>query len=185
MKATKEQIAEWQEKYGKGNIAELSADGKFCYVVDPTNSLPRMKLMIAARRKSVGHLVDSMMANCWIDGDESFKTDEALKQGIEDQVDSIMDLPDHEIVDLDNGNISIEVNDFKIEVRRATRQDLRYAEDRDKEGKPLVEKIFLLERIAVDKQALDALRLKVKEYVSVLLSLSLIKDKKHVDLKKF
>jgi hypothetical protein len=33
--ATPDQIAEWQAKYGTGNIIELQAEGKFCYVFPP------------------------------------------------------------------------------------------------------------------------------------------------------
>ena len=184
MKASEEQIALWQEKYGVGNIAELHYEGRFCYLTDPSLDLHKMKILIGARRKSVGALVDAMVANCWLGGDEEFKTDEALKQGIEDQVDDIMELPDHETTELENGNVSITVNDFTIEVRKATRNDLRYAEDRDKDNKPLVKSIFLLERLAVDAEVLKVLRSKVREYLSVLFAIQDLKDKKRVEVKK-
>ncbi len=185
MKASNEQIALWQEQYGKGNIRELHYKGNYCYLTDPTINLNKMKVLIAAQFKSTGHLVDAMFANCWIDGDDIFKTDEAIKQGIEKKVSDLMDLPDHEIEELENGNDLVTVNDFSIEVRKATRMDIRYAEDRDKHKKPLVENIFLLERLAVDEAKLKELRLKPREYVSVLLAIKEVKDEKLSDIKKF
>ena len=183
MKATEEQIVEWQRKYGKGNITELEADGKFCYVVDPATDLNKWKIAVAARRKSMGHLVDSVIANCWLGGDEAFKTEEALKLGIEDQIDNMIDIPEFEKRDLENGNILIVVGEVECEVKKATRGDIRYAEDKNRDNKPLNSQIYLLDRIAVTD--LSEIRKNTKVYLSILLAVNDIKDQKYVDLKKF
>lgn len=183
MKATEEQIAAWQEKYGKGNITQLEAGGKFCYVVDPSTDLNKWKIAVAARRKSMSHLVDSIMANCWLGGDEEFKTDEALKLGIEDQIDNMIDLPEFETQDLENGNILIVVGEVTCEVKKATRGDLRWAEDKNRDNKPLNSQIYLLERIAVTDLA--EIRKNTKVYLSILLAVNDIKEQKYVGLKKF
>jgi hypothetical protein len=185
MKATPQQIAEWQLKYGKGNIRELQADGNFCYVSDPSLNLNKMKMIIAARRKDTGAMVEAILNNCWIGGDDSFKTDAKLKLGLEDQVEDLMELPDGETEDLENGNVIISVNQISIEVRKVTRMDIRYAEDRDRDNKPLAQLQFLLERVAVDEQQLSVLRGHVREYLSVLFTLRSLKDKKHVEVKKY
>jgi hypothetical protein len=182
-KGTPEQIAEWQAKYGTGNIIELHSDDKFCYIFTPSIDLQKWKQAVAARKKSVGHLVDAVLNNCWIAGDESFKTDEAIKLDIEDQVDELIDIPESEIETLDNGNFLIKVGAVTCEVRKATRMDIRYAEDRNRDSKPLDTQIFLLERIAVND--LKEIRSNVKVYVSILFAISEIRDKKRVELKKF
>ena len=187
MKATEEQIAAWQEKYGKGNVFELETDGKFCYVFNPATDINKWKIAVMARRKSVAHLVDSIMANCFIAGDEAFKTDEALKLGIEEQIDEMIETPDFEKKDLENGNIMIIVKqpcgDIECEVKKVTRGDIRYAEDKNRDGKPLNTQIYLLERIAVTD--LTEIRKDTKVYLSILLAVNDIKEQKYVGLKKF
>jgi hypothetical protein len=183
MKATKEQMAEWQKTHGEGNIFELSSAGKLCYVFSPATNLRLWKLAVAARRKSVGDLVDAILNNCWLAGDPEFKTSDDLKLGIESIVDEMVDTPDHEIEELENGNLLIKVGEVKCEVRKATRMDIRYAEDRNKDNKPFDTQIHLLERIAVSK--LDDIRNDVKIYISILLVMNSIRDEKHVEIKKF
>lgn len=185
MKASEDQIAEWQAKYGKGNICELTYGDKTCYVFDPATDIIKMKAIIAARRKSMGDMVDSLINNCFIGGDESFKTDDQLKMGIEDQVDELMDIPEYVLEDLENGNVLIHVGEDSIEVKKASRGDVKYSEDRDKDNKPLAQQTFLLERIVVRQQDLDELRKKTKSYLGALLSVKELKDKKYVSLKKY
>lgn len=180
MKATEKQIQEWKEKHG--TVFELQADGVVCYVFDPASNLPKWKAAVQARRKSLGHLVDCILNNCWLGGDERFKTDESLKLGIEDQIDELIDIPEYETEELANGNTLIKVGNVHCEVRKATRMDIRYAEDRNKDNKPLDTQIFLLERIAVTK--LDDIRTNTKVYLSILLAVHEIRDAKHVSLKK-
>lgn len=181
MKATEEQIQQWKEKHG--TIYELEADGAVCYVYDPSSNLIKWKAAITARRKSIGHLVDCILNNCWLGGDERFKQDESLKLGIEEQIDELIDIPEYEIEQLENGNTLIRVGSLECEVKKATRMDIRYAEDRNKDNKPLDTQIHLLERIAVTP--LEKIRNNTKVYLSILLAVHEIKDAKHVRLKKF
>lgn len=181
MKATEEQIQQWKAKHG--TIFELQADGAAAYVFDPASNLIKWKAAVAARRKSLGHLVDCILNNCWLGGDERFKNDESLKLGIEDQIDELIDIPEYETEELSNGNTVIKVGGVECEVRKAARMDIRYAEDRNKDNKPLDTQIFLLERIAVSN--LDEIRANTKVYLSMLLAVQEIRDAKHIALKKF
>jgi hypothetical protein len=181
MKATEDQIQQWKEKHG--TIYELQADGVVCYVYDPASNLIKWKAAVAARRKSLGHLVDCILNNCWLGGDEQFKSDESLKLGIEEQIDEMIDIPEYEIEQLKNGNTLIKVGAVECEVRKATRMDIRYAEDRNKDNRPLDTQIYLLERIAVS--ALEGIRGNTKVYLSILLAVHEIRDVKHIELKKF
>lgn len=180
-KASPEQIQQWKEKYG--TVYELNADGSFLYVFDPSTSLIKFKLVMAARRKSVGHMVDCIINNCWIGGDENFKTDESLKLGVESQIDEMIDIPEFTSEQLENGNVLITLGEFTCEIRKPTRMDIRYAEDRNKDNKPLETQVYLLERVAVSD--LTGIRTNVPVYVSLLLAVYEFKDAKHVELKKY
>lgn len=183
MKATKGQIKEWQTVHGVGNIIELSAEGKTCYIFDPASNLQKWKQAVAARRKSVGHLVDAVISNCWLGGDESFKSDEQLKLGIEDQINELIEIPEYETENLESGNTLIRVGEVTCEVKKASRLDIRYAQDRNRDNKPLDTNIYLLERIAVSP--LDDIRKNTKVYLSILLAIDEIRDAKHVEIKKY
>jgi len=185
MKATEAQKKQWTEKYGKGNLCELSADGKYCYIVNPSLDIVKMKAVIAARQKSVQKMVDSLLNNCWVGGDESFKTDDRLKLGLEDQIEQLLDIPEYELADLENGNILISVDGESLEVKKADRMDLAFAEDRDRDNKPLARQIYLMDRIVIDQKKLADIKAKPKVYLSMLLATGEVKDKKYVSLKKF
>lgn len=185
IKPTEEQIKSWQEKHGVGNLRELTADGKSCIIYDPINDLSKMKALIGARSKGLRTMVDSILNNCWLFGDEELKNDDAFKQGIEEQVDKMIDIPEPEVEELDNGHMKVTVEGLSIEVRKATRMDCAFADDRNPDRKPLMSSIHLLERIAVDQQQLAALRAKSKAYIGVLMSVHDLKQKKHVEVKKF
>lgn len=185
MKATEEQIQQWRLKYGTGNIIELRSGEKYCYIYNPIISLEKWKLALSARRKSTSAFVDCVLNNCWISGDESFKSNDALKLDIEDQVDDLVDIPESETEDLQNGNVLIRVEEYSLEVRKAGRLDIRYAEDRNKENKPLITQIHLLDRIAIDVSALDPIRKNPRVYAAFLFAANQIKDTKDVEIKKF
>jgi hypothetical protein len=180
-----EKIAEWQKKHGPGNIIELSHKGLYCYIFTPSSKFEKWKQAVAARRKSLSALVDYILNNCWLDGDASFKSDEDMKLGIEDQIDSLIDVPDAETTDLENGNVMITCEGFELEVRLATRMDIQFAKDRNRDEKPLLTQEFLLERIAVDLDKIEELKKLPKVYAAFLYVVNDIKKKKEVQVKKF
>jgi len=184
-KSIEELKKDWQKKYGVGNCRELTADGKSVFVFDPTIDFNKAKIIVAARQKGISFMVDAILNNCWLGGDESLKLDEAFKQGIEDQVDEMIDLPEMEKDELENGNLLLQVAGHDIEIKKVSRQDKRYAEDRNPDRKPLMTAVFLLEKIIVDKEKLVELMKDVRAYLVVLLEVRELKDKKWVELKKF
>lgn len=176
---------EWQEKYGVGNCRELIADGKSVFVFDPCVDLNKIKMVIAARQKSVGHMVDAVLNNCWLGGEESLRQDEAFKSGIEAQVEEMIDIPEAQKEELTNGNIMVKVGTFSIELKKVTRGDLRYGEDRNPDRKPLVSQGFVLERVAVNQDALEELKKNPRTYLAVCILVDDLRDKKYVEVKKF
>jgi hypothetical protein len=185
MEITEEQRKEWQKKYGEGNLRELTAGGQSVFIFDPSGDLTKMRAIIGARQKGVGAMVDTILANCWVGGDENLKKDEEFKQGIEDQLDEMIDLPEPVIEELENGNLLLSVEGASLEVKKGERMDVKYAEDRNPDRKPLTTSVYLLERIAVDKKALDSLRNNGRAYIGILMSADKLKAKKYVEVKKF
>lgn len=179
MKATEDQIQQWKEKHG--TIYELESEGKIAYVFDPLNKLVIMKALMQAMLKGSFEYVDAFLTHCWIDGDPSIKTDDKVKAGFVDQVQDLIDIPEFEI-QYDKDNAIIIVEDHQVRVRMASRQDIKFAEDKNKSNKPLDTQIFLLERIALSD--LTEIRAENRLYVALLLAVNAVKDKKYVSVKK-
>lgn len=181
MKATEEQIRAWKEQYGA--IYQLESEGKTAYVYDPVNSLPKMKILLQAMLKGGFEYVDAFLAQCWIDGDPEVKTDDSIKTGLIDQVMELVDIP-ASTIDFVGGFADIQIEDRSFRVRMATRLDLKYAEDRNRSNKPLDTQIYLLDRIAVDAEALKEWREDNRLYMALLLAVNQVKDRKYVSIKK-
>ena len=175
------QIDNWKKQYG--NLFELEADGKKCIIFDPMSSLKIMKQLMTARRKSKGDQVEALLSNCWLHGDESLKRDDRFKLGVEDDVDQLFDIPEYEIIEVTQG-FKVVSEGKGLTVKKAGRGDVAYAEARNSDNKPFVTQEFLLERIAVDKTELDAIKKDNRIYFSMLLAAGDLKDKVYVSIKK-
>src|SRR5690606_7638219 len=119
--------------------------------------------------------VDFLLGSCWIGGDEEMKTDEKIKASLIDQVKDLVDLPDFDI-EFNDDEATIVVEGKSCRVRMAQRKDIKYAEQRNKGGKPLDTQIYLLERIAIDD--LTEWRTDVPRYVSLLTAMDKVKERK-------
>jgi hypothetical protein len=182
MQATQEQIQEWKAKYGTVILIETE-DGKSAYIFDPISKLSVMKALLSALNKGDAEFVDSLLNNCWIDGDQEIKTNDKIKLGLWDQVKDLIDIPTAHVEHLDGGKAKITVEDKSIIVRLATRQEVKYAEDRNKSSKPLDTQIYLLEKIA-DPKDLDEWRADNKFYLALIRAVDELKDKTHSSIKK-
>jgi hypothetical protein len=180
-KVTKQQIEEWKKKHS--GVYELQSNGKTAYIFDPTSDIRIMKLLLTAMQRGSLDLVDALLANCWLAGDDEIKTDK-YKIGLVDQVRDLVDIPEAEVV-YTEGKATIHIDDKPVlEVRLATRLDIKYAEDRNKTAKPLDTQIHLLERLALDAKALDELRKDKRLYLGCLLAINEVKEKEYVSVKK-
>ncbi|MCQ2299755.1 MAG: hypothetical protein MJZ81_06495 [Bacteroidales bacterium] len=92
-KATAEQIAEWKEKYR--DIYEITVDGRVCYLRKPT----RRELSYAsmAGKSDPMKFNEVILAQCWLDGDDEIKTDDALFLGVSAQVAQIVEVKEAEL----------------------------------------------------------------------------------------
>jgi hypothetical protein len=181
MEITQEQIAQWKEKHGV--IYQLhSEDGKTAIIFDPMSKLIIVKALLTALLKGSYEFVDALINNCWIDGDAEIKSNDKIKAGLFDQVKDIIDIPDPNIEFID-GKATITIEGKVITVRLATRQEVKFAEDRNKAGKPLDTAIYLLEKIG-DPDELDNWRKDTRLYVGLLTAMDQVKEKTHVSVKK-
>jgi hypothetical protein len=70
MEATTEQIEGWKQKYGQ--VFEIECEGTVAYY----KTADRTTLQaFYANSKNLYMAVETLAKNCWIGGDESFKTD--------------------------------------------------------------------------------------------------------------
>lgn len=90
--ATDEQVAQWKAKHGE--VFELKADGKVCYVHKPD-------------RKTLGYVMtlqnnpmkmsETLLNNCWLGGCEDFKTDDELFLGVSQQLGTLVKVKEVEL----------------------------------------------------------------------------------------
>ena len=73
-KLTKEQVETLKKKHGE--VFEIEVEDKVCYLKKPT----RKVLSLAATDPMKYNEV--ILANCWVDGDEEIKTDDAYFLGV-------------------------------------------------------------------------------------------------------
>lgn len=181
MKATQKQIQEWKAKYG--TIYQLEAEnGKVCYIFDPISKLVIVKAITAAALKGSFEFVEALLNNCWIDGDVTIKSDDRIKAGLYEQTKDIIDIPDYQ-VSFSGSKATVTIEGQTITVRLASRQEIKYAEDRNKGNKPYDTAIYLLEKIA-DPKDLDEWKKNNRMYVGLLVAVDEVKERTHVSVKK-
>jgi len=181
MKATQKQIDEWKQKHGNVFLVQTET-GLTAYLFDPMSKLVIVKALMAALEKGTFEFVETFLSNCWIAGDEEIKKDDKIKAGLWDQVKDIIDIPEHS-VEFSNDKAVITVEGKSITLKIATRQEIKYAEDRNKAGKPLDSQIYLLEKIA-NADELASWKLDTRLYVGLLTAIDKVKARVHVSIKK-
>ena len=77
-KLTKEQIEALKKKHGE--IFEIEVEDKVCYLKKPSRRV--LSLASVAGTHDPLKYNDVILKNCWVDGDEEIKTDDAYFYGI-------------------------------------------------------------------------------------------------------
>lgn len=87
-KLSKEQIEALKKKHGE--IFEVEVGGKVCYLKRPT----RKTLSLAAVQGQRDPLKynEVVLTNCWVDGDEEIKTQDAYFLGISGVLDQLIEV---------------------------------------------------------------------------------------------
>lgn len=180
---TPEQIKEWKGKYG--SFYKLTAEsGEVCFIKDPCSSLIVMAAATEAMQQSTIAFVQTILANCFLDGDEAMKTDPGIQLGLLDQVNQITDLPEMEIVQKGLKYV-VSGFGFEVSVRGVDRDTITQCEQRNATKKPFKTAIYILEKVVIDMKELDAIRANEKAYLGLIMAVDKLKEKKLVIVEKF
>ena len=181
---SKEQIAEWKTKYGQVFLLEAE-DGKVAYIHDPLLDFAVTKLIFTALGKSAMDFASSVLANCWLAGDEEIRLEERYANDLASKIDDIILLPDF-LVDreADAPVYTIKVEGEELRVRQAKREDIMDAERRNARNEHFQTAAYLLERICVDLDSLGIVKKNNRIYIGFLRATNAVKDKTYVSVKK-
>lgn len=95
MEATEKQIADWKKKHGE--VYKVTVEGKSCYLHKPDR---KTLAYVSTAKDNPIRMSELMLNNCWIDGDEEIKTDDALFLGVAQQMGALISIKQAELVKL-------------------------------------------------------------------------------------
>ncbi len=184
MKATKQQLQEWKEKYGQ--FFELkSEDGKSCFLFDPATSMTIMKQVATAMASSDEEFALSILNNCWIGGDEELRTTDGYLNGFIEELKEILQVKPCTI-EFEKELPVLVCEEHRLAVRKPTRDDCINAAKKNRGKEPFETSIALLKLISLDKDAFETLRQKhVPHFLAMLTAVDKLKDKVVVTVKKY
>lgn len=182
MKVTQEQIAAWKEKYPICYELTNEDESLKGYIFDPSCNLAVIKMVAdAALRGSQSTMVDAILNNCWLGGDEALRTDPRYKQGIDELVVDLIEMPSFTITRAaDHALVTLPGYAEPVKLRLATRKDIAWAERRNKDQVPFDTAIYLLGRIADDPAVIARIKGDPRAYMALLLATKEVKEKKFV-----
>ena len=183
MKVTEKLIKELQAKHGSIMVIDTE-DDDYIVFLDPLTRLDYAKgVVVAFNEKGLQGMVDSLVNNCWLAGDESLKENEAFKSGLEDEIKDLVDIPEAKQTSLENGNVLLSYQEYKIEITRPTRQQVMFAQQRNQANVPFKTEEYLLPKVAVTDTK-DLIK-DVPAYIAILVSLDKARKKKKLSVKKY
>ncbi len=180
MSIQKAQIEEWKEKHG--TVYQLESGGKVGFIFDPSTKLSVMKMVVSSFMKGRrSTATESILNNCWLGGDEELKKEEVYRNALDEQIDELIDIPEYEIENKKDHALII-VKGRSLKVKYASRGDLKYAEQRNKQNKPFDENVYLLDRISLEDLA--EIKQDTQLYLGYLIAVKEVKEQKYVTVKK-
>jgi len=93
--ASAEQIADWKKKYG--DVFKVEAGDSVCYLKKPDR---KTLSYVATLGNNPIRANEALLQNCWIDGDESIKTDDEKFFGVSAKLNEIVEIKEAEITKL-------------------------------------------------------------------------------------
>ena len=106
---------------------------------------------------SVSSFTETILKNCFLAGDEKIKSEDHYINGLQNDIDEIATIPDHQII-REAGFVYIVVKDTKIRFREANRGDVKAAEKRNPGFRPFLSEEEILKRCAEDKTQIEDLK---------------------------
>lgn len=87
-KVSEQQIEEWKKKHGDVFCVE-SEDGSTCYLFKPSRATLDAFFV---NSKNILKAIETVVKNCWLGGDESFKTDESKLMSVGEHIEAIIEV---------------------------------------------------------------------------------------------
>lgn len=81
-------IAVWKKKFG--DIYVYEADGKKCYLHRPSRAVVSAASVIG--KEDPFKFAEVVLENCWLDGDECLRTDDAYFMGLSQQISQLVEI---------------------------------------------------------------------------------------------
>ena len=140
-----EQIEEWKSQYH--DIYMIGSDPHYGYVRFPDKKA--MKMAYSSLKQDSGALVNSILANCWLGGDEAVKTDPFFKV-VSEQILDVVSLEDAEVTPIDSTKSKVTILEFSAVLRIPDRALILEAERKNPSNKPFVSSEYILDKIWVE-----------------------------------
>lgn len=177
---TQIQIEEWKKKYSSAH--QLTSEGKECVIFSPFDDIRVLKQAFSAL---MGNdkiaFVDAILNNCFLWGDESVKTDDLIKADLYDQINELVEIPEYTLTK-EGSDYIVTVSGKSCKIKAASREDMKWAEKRNKQQKPFDTSIFLVDRLA--GEGVEEFKKDGRLYFALLMAVQDCKAKKEVSLKK-
>lgn len=87
-KTIEQKIKEWKEKHG--DVYQVEVDGHIAYLKKPSRKALGAAAVIG--KSDPMKYNEVLLNNCWIEGDEAIKTDDALFLGVSAQLAEIIEI---------------------------------------------------------------------------------------------
>lgn len=88
VKTIDQKIEEWKAKHG--NVYQIEVDGHIAYLKRPSRKALGAAAVVGKTDPMKYNEV--LLANCWLEGDEAIKTDDALFLGVSAQLAEIIEI---------------------------------------------------------------------------------------------
>lgn len=91
--ATKEQIQEWKNKHG--DVFRIVVEDKACYLRKPDRKV--LSYAAAAGKTDPMKVNETILKNCWLDGDMEIQKDDAYFLGASGKLDRMVEVKEAEL----------------------------------------------------------------------------------------
>ena len=89
------QVEGWKKKWG--DVFKVTVDGRTCYLHKPDR---KTLAYVSTAKDNPVRATETLLNNCWIEGDEEIKTDDGLFFGVSQQLGALIDIKKAELVKL-------------------------------------------------------------------------------------
>jgi hypothetical protein len=92
-KVTQKQIQEWKKEHGE--VIKLSADNLEGYIKKPDRKV--LSLAMTEAQVDPFGMIEVILTNCWLGGDDEMKNNDSYLMGINAQIDKVIEIKTVEI----------------------------------------------------------------------------------------